>query len=235
MSSFNIPGSPKLFIGVIFLVVGLSFLGVGIVRFNNDRRFANEVRTTQGTVLTKTIRSERDTDGSRTQHYEATYRFAFKERTLEGRDELTRDGWERLTEGGPVEVLYLPMNPSANRLAGSRSWATVFVLIGLILTPVGAATLVPAIRRTRLEARLQQDGVRSKGVVTELREGPLRINGVPQWLLQYAFEDFQGRRHVKTFDLPEEEARQWKVGEVGLVRYDSAKPAEAVWLGRSGT
>jgi hypothetical protein len=225
-------GSPKLFIGVIFLVVGLSFLGAGIVRFNADRRFADEGRTTQGTVLTKAIRTERDRDGSRTQHYEATYRFAVQGETLEGRDELTRDGWERLTEGGPVDVLYLPSNPASNRLAGSRSWARMIGLIGLIFTAVGAATLVRAIRQTRLETRLQQHGISSKGVITELCEGPLTINDVPQWRLQYAFEDFQGRRHLNTVDLPEAEARQWKVGEVGLVRYDSARPAEAVWLGR---
>lgn len=198
--SVAIQGSPRLLhlVGVIFLLVGLSLLGVGIVQFYEDRR-----------------------------------RFAVQGETIEGRAELTHDDWARLTEGGPVEVLYLPMNPSSNRLAGSRPWTTIFGLIGLIFTAIGAATLVHAIRQTRLETRLRQHGVSSKGVVTELREGPLKINDVPQWRLQYEYEDFDGHRHVNTLDLPEEEARQWKVGEVGVVRYDSAKPTEAIWIGRS--
>jgi hypothetical protein len=52
------------------------------------------------------------------------------------------------------------------------------------------------------------------------------------WRLQYQFSDFLGRRHVKTIDLPESEAKLWSVGQSGCVLYDSARPADALWIGR---
>jgi hypothetical protein len=223
------------------LLVGLTLFVVSIFLFYDDWRFSQEARSTEGTVLTKDVRQSDDSTSadragtSPTKHYEATYSFTVEDETLEGRDELTQDGWERLTEGGTVEVLYLPGDPSSNRLAGSRPWIlkTMFGLIGLVFTPLGATTLVREVRRNRLETRLQQHGVSTKGTVTQLGVGHLKINDVSLWRLQYEYEDSQGRRHVKTLDLPEEEARQWKVGEAGLVRYDSATPTEAIWLGRS--
>jgi len=221
----------------IFIFVGLVLLGLGIWQSLGDRRFAHEALAVRGTVITKTTRTSSSGTGSRSrnQHYEIIYRFAVQGEMREGRDELTQDDWDRLKQGGPVEVQYLPDNPSSNRLAGPSRWFenALFVLIGLVLTATGAVGGVRAARRARLDARLQQQGISTKGTITELAPGMLKLNDVKQWRLRYEYEDAQGRRHVQMFDLPEEEARQWKVGDVGLVRYDPATPTEAVWRGGS--
>jgi len=237
------PRSFGVWFGGIFLLVGLPLFVVSIFLFYDDWRFSREARSTEGTVLTKEIRQSDDSTGadrragrgtSRTNHYEVTYRFTVQGETLEGRDELTQEDWERLREHGPVGVLYLPQTPSSNRLAGQRPWLmkTMFGLIGSVFTVLGGTIVVRSVRHARLEARLRQHGVSTQGTVTELRVRNLRINDVQQWRLHYEYRDHQGHRHVKTFDLPEDEAQQWKVGDVGSVLYDSAQPTEAVWLGR---
>jgi hypothetical protein len=72
-------------------------------------------------VLTKEIRRSGST-GSETLHYEVTYRFAVPGETIEGRDELSLEDWERLVEREPADVLYLAQKPSHNRLTGHRPW-----------------------------------------------------------------------------------------------------------------
>jgi hypothetical protein len=227
--------SPGLWFGGISLLVGLPWLVVnGIVPLHDEWRFAQEGRSTRGMVLTKEIRRSGSTR-SETLHYEATYRFAVAGETIEGRDELSREDWERLVEREPADVLYRVQKPSSNRLAGHRPWLlkTLFGLIGLVLTVLGSTLLVRAVRSTRLGSRLRQHGVSAQGTVTEVRDRNLRINRVQLWRLQYEYRDFEGRRHVKAFDLPQDEAQAWKVGDVGGVLFDPASPTEAVWLGRA--
>ncbi len=224
-----------LWFGGISLLVGLPWLVVnGIVPLHDEWRFTQEGRSTQGMVLTKEIRRSGDTR-SETLHYEVTYRFAVAGETIEGRDELSLEDWERLVEREPADVLYRAQRPSSNRLAGHRPWLlkSLFGSIGLILTVLGSTLLVRTARSTRLGLRLRQQGVSAQGTVTELSDRNLRVNRVPLWRLQYEYRDFEGRRHVKTFDLPQDEAQAWKVGDVGGVLYDPATPTEAVWLGRA--
>lgn len=225
--------------GGIFLLVGLPFCVVSIFLFYDDWRFSQEARSAQGMVLTKEIRESGSSrrsgrSRSRTKHYEVTYRFTVQGETFEGRDELSREDWERLTERGPVEALYRPQKPSSNRLAGHRSWLlkTMFGLLGSVFTVLGATIVVRSVRHARLEARLRQRGVSTEGTITELRARNLRINDVQQWRLHYEYPDSQGHRHVNTIDVPEDEAQRWKVGDIGQVLYDPAQPAEAVWVGR---
>src|SRR5262245_24913810 len=132
---FTVRASPVLLVGGILLLVGVIFLIVSGAQFYGDRQFAREGRAVQGTVLTKVISTSRERTGnssSRTTHYEAVYGFAIDGATVEGRDELTRAAWDRLKEGGPAEILYIPSDPSSNRLAGPRPWIlkVVFGLIG---------------------------------------------------------------------------------------------------------
>lgn len=184
-------------------------------------------------VLTKEI--ERSGKRNETKRYHATYRFTVGERTFEGRDELSSEGWQRLREREPTDVLYRPNNPSSSRLAGSRPWfSKAFItLLGTLFTGIGGTVFMGAVRHARLEWRLRQSGVHAQGTVTELRDRNLKINGVRQWRLHYEFSDYQGRRHQNTTDLPEDEAQNWTVGETGRVLYDSARPSEAMWLGRA--
>jgi hypothetical protein len=239
--SFSIPGSRALMVGGIFLLVGLSGLGVSVFQFYNDRRFLQEAQSTEGVVVAKEIRTSEqsvgtgvDRDTSRTTHYEATYRFSIEGKIFEGRDEGTQERWESLAEGTPVEVLYLLRDPASSRLAGPRPWfvKTIFGFVGLAFATLGAVLVARGARYAKLESRLREHGVKATSTVTELRGLALRVNDTQQWRLHYEYQDFQGHRHGNTIDMPEDEAQQWKVGDTGDVRYDSLKPTEAVWLGR---
>ena len=220
--------------GAVALLVGLPwFIVNGALPSHANWRFAREGLATTGIVLTKEIRSS-GRGGNRTEHYEATYRFAVSGETIEGRDELSREDWERLIEREPANVLYRPGKPSSNRLAGDRPWIlqTVFGLVGLIFAVAGSTVLVRSARSAKLEWHLRQNGVRSPGTVTDLHDLNLKLNGARQWRLQYEYRDFRGQSHLKTLDLPQHEAQAWQPGDVGAVLYDSTRPADAVWLGR---
>ena len=221
--------------GGIALLFGLPWLIVnGIVPLYDGWRFAEEGRSTQGMVLTKEIRRSGSTR-SENLHYEVTYRFTVPGETIEGRDELSLEDWERLVERESADVLYLAHKPSSNRLVGRRPWflKTLFGLIGLVLTVLGSTLFVRAVGNARLDLHLRRHGVSAQGTVTELTDRNLRVNRVRQWRLHYEYADFEGHRHLKTFDLPQDEAQGWTVGDVGGVLYDPARPAEAMWLGRA--
>src|SRR5262245_62105639 len=126
--------------GGLFAVIGLALLMGSSVLIHGDRAFAREAVSTDGTVITKQIRTTGGRQSrSRTTHYEATYRFTVDGRTFEGRDTLTKDMWHTLTEGGAVAGLYRPGDPGSNRLQGSdASWVHVGMLLaGLVLSAVG--------------------------------------------------------------------------------------------------
>jgi Protein of unknown function (DUF3592) len=217
--------------GILLLLGSIAFLAGGSPLYN-DWTFARQAASTQGMVLTKEI--ERFGRRNESKRYRATYRFTAAGRTFEGREELSFDGWQRLIEREPTEVLYLPNRPASSRLAGPRAWFwTAFIaLLGAIVTTIAGTIFMGAVRHARLEWRLRQSGVHANGTITELRDRNLKINGVRQWRLHYEFSDYQGRRHRKSADVAEDEAQTWKVGESGKVLYDSARPDDAVWLGR---
>ena len=223
--------------GAFALLAGLPWLGVnGIIPLYDARRFAREGLATPGVVLTKEIRRS-GSSRSENKHYEATYRFTVMGETIEGRDELSFEDWGRLVEREPAEVLYLAQEPSANRLTGRRPWLqqAFFGLLGLVFTVVGGTVFVRAVRHARLEWHLRQHGVNTQGTVTRLQDRNLKVDGVQLWRLHCEYCDFQGERHVQTFDIPLNEAQGWKVGDAGGVLYDPARPSEALWLGRAET
>ncbi len=140
--------------GGFSLVVGVPWFVVNAALPGYDSwRFARDGLSTQGMVLTKEIRRSGNTR-SETLHYEATYRFAVSGDTIEGRDELSLQDWERLIEREPAEVRYRAQDPSSNRLAGRAPWLlqAFFGLLGLVLTVVGSVALVGALRNARRES-----------------------------------------------------------------------------------
>jgi Protein of unknown function (DUF3592) len=216
--------------GIVLLLGSMAFLGAGFQLYV-DLNFARQAASTQGMVLTKDI--ERSGKRNQTKRYWTTYRFTAAGRTFEGRDELSFDGWQRLVEREPAEVLYLVNRPASSRLAGPRAWfwKAFIALLGAIFMAIGGKFFLGAVRQARLEWRLRQHGVSAQGTVTELRDRNLKINDVRLWRLHYEFQDFQGRRHQNTADLAEDEALRWKPGDTGRVLYDSRRPSDALWLG----
>jgi hypothetical protein len=145
----------------ILLLIGAVFLITGLAGFYRERRFANEAREGRGTIVGKEVRQShnrrRGTGSSvRTPHYETTYRFAVDGRTYGGRDELTQEEWRRLEKGQSVAILYLPDDPSTNRLSRPRS-STMNAMFGALGLALCAVAGVGALRSLRYTARLPVD------------------------------------------------------------------------------
>jgi hypothetical protein len=220
--------------GAVCLVVGIPLAGAGCFTLFDDWRFQRSATATDGTVLTKKIRKSQRRGRTRIRGYEATYRFTVDGRIYEGRDQISRDGWQPLREQEPTRVRYRPRDPSDNRLDAPRPWLrrTVVLLVGLLFSGIGGFLFIGAIRRARLEWRLSREGARTEGTITDCFDRNVVIDGVRQWRLRYEFCDQHGRRHQNTTDLPEDDAARWTVGATGLVLYDPAQPDEAMWIGQ---
>ena len=131
--------------GGILLLVAIVLLAIASGEMYEDWQFAHHARSTQGTILTKSNKTS--SSGRRgkkrkigTKQYEANYRFDVDGKTYDGEDELTHKAWDRLAEGQPAEILYLPDHPALSRLAGPRPKLekTLFGIIGLASMIVGA-------------------------------------------------------------------------------------------------
>jgi hypothetical protein len=225
--------SGEFWTGAIFVLVATPFAVAGILQVSEEWRFARHGVSTDGMVLTKEIVRPGRNQASR--QYDATYRVMVPEGAFENRVRLSYPDWARLKERQAVEVVYLPERPASNRLVASQPWlaAAVLPLLGSMFFAIGATLSYRSIRRARLDWRLRQRGASANGVVIEVRDRHLEINGVRQWCLHYEFDDFRGSRHTGTHDLPEDEAVEWTIGASGVVRYDPGKPTDAIWLGRS--
>ena len=223
--------SAEFWLGAIFLVVSTPFVIITLVQIAEEARFARNGVSTDGMILTKEIKPARR---NRKPGYEATYRLMVPEGAFENRAQLPFDVWSRLRERQSVEVRYLPERPAMSRLTGSREWvaAAVLGLVGFLMFGVGAVVFRGSIRRAQLQWRLERRGAAANGTVIEVRDRNVAINGIRQWRLSYQYDDFQSRRYTATHDMPEDEAQLWSVGDVGAVRYDPGRPADAIWLGR---
>jgi hypothetical protein len=224
---------------VICMAVGIPLVGAGLWQFSSDNRFARAARSVAGTVLsksrTRSVARSRPVGGrSRTERFEAAYRFAVDGATFEGRGELPEAAWEKLQEGGPVEVLYDPDDPASNRLtaSGSGLMNALFVLAGLVLTAAGGTGAVWTTRRAKRDAQLARHGVNARATVTEINRVPLKVNDEALWRLRFEYQDDQGHRHAGAVTVSEEDAGTWSVGDRGIVRYDPARSSESVWMGR---
>ena len=132
--------------GGILLLVAIVLVAIASGEIYEDWQFAHNARSVQGTILTKS--NKNSSSGRRgkkrksigTKHYEANYRFDVDGKTYDGEDELTHKAWDRLAEGQPAEILYLPDHPALSRLAGPRPKLekALFGIIGLASLIVGA-------------------------------------------------------------------------------------------------
>lgn len=222
--------------GGIWLAVGLPFVLSGLHMLRTESRFGEEAVSVQGTVLTRDIHRGRNTNGGSSTRYEVSYRFTADDRTFEHRDEVDVQTWEALTERGPVEVQYLPDDPTQSRISGETDRVGSLLMSGLggFFAVAGGLIVAYDLRRLLLRARLQREGVSADATVTGVGPTNFSVNRVPQWVIRYRYSDQRGQNHTgKSEYLSPEEAQEWKDGDVGRVRYDRQRPAQNVWFGRS--
>lgn len=222
--------------GGIWLAVGLMFLVIGGgIGWNSralDARLDAEGVSVEAVVLGKEIVSRNDGP----ERYRVTYRFNdARGEAVRGWADLSAETWDSLVERGPIDVRYLPGRPSTHRVLGQSGadalLVFLFPLIGAVLAAVGGAIVVNALRKRGIRRELVRSGAIAAGTVIDVGPGNLHINGIPQWVLRYRFQDAQGRAHEGKCALSQEVARSWQPGAVGRIRYDARDPRSRVWTG----
>jgi len=222
--------------GGVWLAVGVLFAGIGsgiaVNRAGVDERLAAAGVATEGVVLMKELDAR---DGSSETHH-VTFRFAGPQgETVRGSAELDSAAWDALVERGPISVVYLPDRPGMYRVPGQTDddavLTLVFPLVGGALAAVGGFVIANAVRMRRVRRVLLRNGATAAATVVDVAAGNLRINGVPQLVLRYRFQDTSGNMHDGKIHLRPEEAQRWSVGGMGRVRYDSRNPRSHAWTG----
>lgn len=123
---------------------------------------------------------------------------------------------------------------------GGARWMTG---IGLFLLLIGGLLARAGWRRAKRLLRIAFEGTETKATVTAVRRARLqptasfvaRLNlsarGGTQ-IIHYSYVDHSGTaRQGKSGYLPFEQAKGWKPGDRGAVRFDAEDPAESVWMG----
>lgn len=197
--------------GGIWLAVGVPFVFGGLHMFRTESRFGEEAVSVQGMVLTRDIYRGRSTNGGSSTRHEVSYRFTADGRTFEQRDNVNVRTWEGLTERGPVEVQYLPDDPTQSRIAGESDRIGPFLMGGLggFFAVAGGLIVAYDLRRRLLRARLQREGVSADATVTGVGPTNFSVNRVPQWVIRYRYSDQRGHNHTgKSEDLSPAEAQR---------------------------
>ena len=223
-------------LGLLFSALGIVFTGIALQGVELETLYRQEGQVVEGTVLTKTVRHAVRGENPRTR-YMVNYQFRAEDGTLrEGLQEVSVEEWEGLQEGQPFRVRYLRDDPATNRSAEQSDWTDPFVfgVIGVIIGTVGGLMLIHRLLRIRLTVRLLREGAATEGTVVRVSPANVTINGVPQWEIHYCFVDQAGQRHDGCSDyFSPMEAKHWKKGDRGPVRFDRQNPARNIWVSQA--
>lgn len=227
-----------LWFGAIWFLVGAPLLAVGAYAGGKAllewQRLDRDGRVVQGIVVRKSLESRNESLFPR---YRVTFRFTATDGdVVEGSARVKREVGDRLEENGPIQVSYLPESPRFHRVEGQSldlESSVILGLMGAIFGPVGGFLFLRGWRQRQLRRRLEREGLVAEGTVVAVVERNIRINRVPLWTIRYQYSDFTGQSHEgQSRLLWPEEAQDWKVGDTGTVRYDSARPQQSLWVGR---
>jgi hypothetical protein len=219
-------------VSVLFLLVGLPVLALGGSQLLADRQVAAG-RHTVGVVVNKVPRAGRPNQRSVNRGYFVIYRFTTPERmSVENEATMSQWAYNALSDGGPIDVVYLPEAPTRSRARGELSTVWVSLPIGAFFTAVGVICLALAIPQALSDRRLRRDGVLTEATVTEASPANMKINGIPQVRVGYQFSDERGeRRQGRSPMMPEPDAAEWTAGRRVFVKYDRARPSNSLWIG----
>lgn len=233
-----------LLFGGVWLGVGALFFCLGLFDWTLtvalDERFQHEGQTAQGTVLTKTTTSSSSGFGSHrttSRSYRITYRFTTaKSQDVESTAQVYSETWDKLAEGGPIDVTYLRDEPLSNRIEGRTDLGSAFaqVIMGGLLGVVGGALFFWHLRRFRRDTRLRREGMIAEGTVLDVTATGTTIYNARQWRIRYRYRDHLGQtREGQSGLLAPDEAATWHPDDKGMVRFDRLQPQENVWIGKA--
>jgi hypothetical protein len=222
-----------LYVGVIWLLAGLPVLAFGVRQLREDMHFATAGRQTVGLVLSMAPRAGSRNRTGPTRGYHVLYTFKTPERLgVANEATMSRSAYNALSNGGPIDIVYLPENPYQSRARGEYSMVWVTLPMGLVFTSIGVICLGIAIPQIVSDARLRRHGVLTEATVTNVVLADVKINSVQQARVGYHFNDERGlRQEGRSPLMPEPDATQWTAGRRVYVKYDCARPSKSLWIG----
>ena len=224
-----------LWVGLLFVPIGVVFIGVSVSMALEERAFANRGQTADATVVDKSLKKA-DFDSNPTTRYMVRYRFTTPDGgNVEQIREVSVEEWERLAPGSILPIRFLPDRPDDERRADESTWVGVasFLALGLIIAAVGIPLLVSALREIARQRRLWRTGTTVSALVTGVAASSTVINGLRQWEIRYSYTDPAGTKHEgRSNCMPEDEARQWQHGDRGNARIDPNVTGSSIWLGK---
>ncbi len=136
-----------------FLIFGLIFFRLSC----EEGAFKKGGVTTQAVVLQKTYtRETQSTSGSRStpSRRSVSYKFTTRDgRTVEGRYDVLPQTWEKLKEGEPVVIEYLPDSPSTSRIPDQRASFGIWRIMALVLLVSSTVLFIMGWRQKRARAK----------------------------------------------------------------------------------
>lgn len=225
-----------MWVGMIFVAAGTMASIGSLGEWGDEQRFEREAVAADAEVIATSL--ERATrDGNRSTRYLVTYRFTPESgEPIERTEELPVEVWETLGEADTLAVRYLPQAPETLRAGPSNPpWVAPLIACATALVAIlGVFIAWPSWRRIGVLLRVQRRGVVAPAAVLGVAPIGVRVNRIPQWRVRYEFRDRLGlAQHGLSDNLGPAQAAEWQVGDQGTVRYDPARPADSVWLGRA--
>jgi hypothetical protein len=222
-----------LFIGVLFMGVGLIFVYTGLQDATRERAYQTRGQVIEAVVVSKSIQRASRDGNSRTK-YEVAYRFTTPDgRTTEGVDAVAVEAWEGLEPGSPFKITYLPEAPETSRAEDSGGMGSPLGMMGLgsLLAVVGAVLLVTTAIPLWRERRLLRHGVPAQGTVLGIERSNVAVNRVRQWNVRYQYQDHFGRPQEGTSGpLPPAAVEGVEVGDTVEVRFDRERPERSAFV-----
>lgn len=130
-------GKILLAMGAIWVAMSLVFVFMGARLIARERVFESESATVEGAVGSKRMEETNGIDRETkrpivTRIYFLTMKFPVsEEREMEVENAVSRERWESLQEGAPIQVQYLPREPTQCRMAGDSEKLTGYGLTSL--------------------------------------------------------------------------------------------------------
>lgn len=155
-----------IFFGAFLVILSSMFVAFTAPEAYRRHRLSAEGRPATGTVVKKLFHRASDnpnSDSSTT--YEVDYTFTTADgRRIEGNDTIDADGWDRLNEGGPIEVEYVPSAPHTNQVAGQGGYlaSAIIAAVSLLVWVLGATLLLKGWLFPALPSAKRSPGQESK-------------------------------------------------------------------------
>lgn len=224
-----------LWVGALFLLVGIVFTTTGIQEVQQEQQYQAQGTAVQATVSDKSIERATRGENSRTR-YLITYRFLTAQgEAIDGSAEVAVEEWERLEAGHPFSVTYLPGEPQSSRASSENDWirALIFTGLGGVFVLLGGGLTFGSLHAILRTIRLSREGLIAEGTVLHVGSTNTTINRVRQWRIRYRYRDHLGRpQEGQSHLLSSDEASNWREGDTGTVRFDRERSQDSVWIGK---